>query len=114
MTAHSAGVEGHYCISIASRSGVTLTQNVAGCGVSPTATDRLAMAHVPHRSSICYVCKSEFEIGKPFFEFPEGRVHAAEACKDAYYEETSEKCLICKKASTHAILELSVMHRAPL
>jgi hypothetical protein len=96
--AHSAGVEGHYCISIASRHGVQLAQLAPGGGVRPTATDSLAMAHHPSRAASCYVCRGGFEPHQSFYEFPEGRVHSAPACKEAYYEETSAKCLVCRKA----------------
>jgi hypothetical protein len=100
--AHSAGVEGHFCITIASRSGVILEQLTTGCGVRPTASDRIAMAPFPNRSAVCYICKEEFGVGVPYFEFPEGRVHAETSpkgmeCKQTYYEQTSEKCLSCGK-----------------
>jgi hypothetical protein len=95
--AHSAGVEGNFCISIASRRGVELAQLASGGGVRPTATDCLAMAHHPNRAATCYVCRDGFEPHHPFYEFPEGRVHSAATCKEAYYEEIGEKCLTCSK-----------------
>ena len=147
--AHSAGVEGHFCISVASRHGVEMVELESGvcvcvcvcvcvyvcvracvdthtqistvskmrsdlpricsyqadefswrtgCGVRPTATDRLAMAQHPNRAASCYICRKGFEQHQSFYELPEGRVHSAAECKDAYYEQTSEKCLSCRKA----------------
>ena len=93
--AHTPGVEGHFCLTIASRTGVRLARTE---GSAPSSAERRAMARVPcARAASCYVCHHGFEPQASFFEFPEGRVHADGSCKQRYYEATSEKCLVCRK-----------------
>ena len=91
--AHSAGVEGHFCITIASQHGVKLTQITSG--TEPTESEREEMDFHRSRAATCYICKKA--VVTEYYDFAEGRVHAHGECEKKYYEQTSEKCVHCKK-----------------
>ena len=76
--AHSAGVQGHFCITVASQNGVELRQILEH---QPNEAERAAMARNPSRPATCYVCKKGFSYDSGenslYYDLPEGRVHSS-------------------------------------